>query len=144
METTVFWMLLQKEIQFKSYYVVWKLFSVLLYFSSCSCLNRTMQYGNDIMKCKKNNKTASLNRTMQYGNSKLCCERNTNANKFKSYYVVWKPICFSLSVRIISSCLNRTMQYGNFYIFPQFSSEYRFKSYYVVWKPAIPASIISL
>ena len=39
---------------------------------------------------------------------------NSRGEEFKSYYVVWKPICenFLLTSPL---CLNRTMQYGNFY-----------------------------
>ena len=53
---------------------------------------------------------------------------------FKSYYVVWKLLPQDYASQKIC-CLNRTMQYGNFL----FRRRYllvlkKFKSYYVVWK----------
>ena len=49
-----------------------------------------MQYGNyEISKIETEN-IGGLNRTMQYGNS-IIHEHSYNTNKFKSYYVVWKP-----------------------------------------------------
>ena len=98
----------------------------------------------------------SLNRTMQYGNySEKSYFREVS--RFKSYYVVWKPICAARVVgcpilfksyyvvwkhsigipHIPQACrsLNRTMQYGNLEIFEPFNTlAKRFKSYYVVWK----------
>ena len=35
-----------------------------------------------------------------------------NTEQFKSYYVVWKPIC-GLDIGLRADSLNRTMQYGN-------------------------------
>ena len=75
----------------------------------------------------------SLNRTMQYGNTNGV-NNSKIYNKFKSYYVVWKPCC-AISARRILKCLNRTMQYGN--CFGKKIQSYcccPFKSYYVVWK----------
>ena len=75
-------------------------------------LNRTMQYGNAKFSRRKKKKQRRLNRTMQYGNlpltanyiSRISCLNRTmqygnnwvyfifffTADKFKSYYVVWK------------------------------------------------------
>ena len=75
--------------EFKSYYVVWKLFWTLEYIAR-QRLNRTMQYGNSVEREEDERKKKSLNRTMQYGNQK------------KS----GRPYRFV-------SGLNRTMQYGN-------------------------------
>ena len=74
-----------------------------------------------------------LNRTMQYGN--YVSRKNTGpANRFKSYYVVWKLFGFFDIISWMLS-LNRTMQYGNF-VAAQilFAGPVLFKSYYVVWK----------
>ena len=97
---------------FKSYYVVWKPHTGEKFARILSCLNRTMQYGNDIMKCKKNKITECLNRTMQYGN-KFPNTQNLTTN----------------------ACLNRTMQYGNNFLYGVKTNHIiSFKSYYVVWK----------
>ena len=74
-------------------------------------LNRTMQYGNKIEESGYVPYCFSLNRTMQYGNT-LTTNINLSRKKFKSYYVVWKPI-------------------GHYH---QKKFEVTFKSYYVVWK----------
>ena len=53
---------------------------------------------------------------------------------FKSYYVVWKPTHPKISQKRLV-CLNRTMQYGNpLQLFLQLYTDFGFKSYYVVWK----------
>ena len=97
-------------------------------------LNRTMQYGNAKFSRRKKKKQRRLNRTMQYGNlpltanyiSRISCLNRTmqygnnwvyfifffTADKFKSYYVVWKPKHANMS----------------------FAKHNPFKSYYVVWK----------
>ena len=54
--------------QFKSYYVVWKLFYYPMNDEGEKCLNRTMQYGNQTAAQKALQNSQSLNRTMQYGN----------------------------------------------------------------------------
>ena len=43
--------------------------------------------------------------------SQICYQ---NAEKFKSYYVVWKPLQKNVLFLRIFGSLNRTMQYGNF------------------------------
>ena len=58
-----------------------------------------------------------LNRTMQYGNGIALKKIDNMMEKFKSYYVVWKPI--------------------GIYLFSQ--GKAMFKSYYVVWKRTSPA-----
>ena len=97
------------------------------------CLNRTMQYGNAVRILSKVEYHLSLNRTMQYGN---CMTYMTQAiyitrlnrtmqygnciytlaqsacQKFKSYYVVWKPEPDGSAKSCVGG-LNRTMQYGN-------------------------------
>ena len=99
-------------VSFKSYYVVWKRHFNILFCYLKSRLNRTMQYGNNILPKKIIFPFLSLNRTMQYGNL------YTSSRK-KKY----------------SHCLNRTMQYGNQYSCPVLShTRDAFKSYYVVWK----------
>ena len=119
--------------QFKSYYVVWK-----------------PQNEND-----ENDIGRSLNRTMQYGNE-LISKQFNSGKTFKSYYVVWKLLCALYLFKKFFG-LNRTMQYGNnsLCILPFFhlvglnrTMQYgnpigkttvtrylnTFKSYYVVWK----------
>ena len=54
--------------QFKSYYVVWKLDESEIPREDNEGLNRTMQYGNKFEAEKKEKYKKSLNRTMQYGN----------------------------------------------------------------------------
>ena len=53
---------------FKSYYVVWKLILFFLFISISLCLNRTMQYGNYSEVLWSYSIRVGLNRTMQYGN----------------------------------------------------------------------------
>ena len=98
-------------------------------------LNRTMQYGNDIMKCKKNKITEFKSYYVvwkllfYYFNLK-------NTSSFKSYYVVWKPFPVLMETFLCVKSLNRTMQYGNsLFHCSSFSESFKFKSYYVVWKP---------
>ena len=118
---------------FKSYYVVWKLIIYFISFKiSCLGLNRTMQYGNDIVQL-------SLIRIYQFKSyyvvwkPLLGCKGIIIFYQFKSYYVVWKPLFISSIFAPVFS-LNRTMQYGNdIIIFFVFVSK-KFKSYYVVWK----------
>ena len=75
--------------RFKSYYVVWKLFFVLIDERGERSLNRTMQYGNTFIT------------------------KNVECSWwFKSYYVVWKRL-YNLIAFGNLRCLNRTMQYGN-------------------------------
>ena len=78
-----------QKIMFKSYYVVWKHTTTAEIDSPKNCLNRTMQYGNA---------PTAMERTIQIA--------------FKSYYVVWK-LC------------SRGFLYARRELF---------KSYYVVWK----------
>ena len=99
--------------QFKSYYVVWKLFFHLFFHFSQIRLNRTMQYGNNILARLIYGRFLGLNRTMQYGNEKMGTNKPRKRRRFKSYYVVWKPV-----------------RHQRLYFFCG-----RFKSYYVVWKP---------
>ena len=54
--------------QFKSYYVVWKLFERKQFLAGCR-LNRTMQYGNKNVANGLPPINIRLNRTMQYGNA---------------------------------------------------------------------------
>ena len=107
---------------FKSYYVVWKLTSLIMYASFSSGLNRTMQYGNSALLVWNGIIFCRLNRTMQYGNHFLLCMRG-----------------------LLLSCLNRTMQYGNFLfsivVVLYFS---QFKSYYVVWKHIVSGEVTSV
>ena len=56
------------RIQFKSYYVVWKLAPAIAPTTAGFCLNRTMQYGNEEFKKINDKISLGLNRTMQYGN----------------------------------------------------------------------------
>ena len=67
------------DIQFKSYYVVWKLFKDDETEMKASSLNRTMQYGNDVPQGQLKRQTDGLNRTMQYGNYffSLVASKNT-------------------------------------------------------------------
>ena len=74
---------------FKSYYVVWKQYLIVIMIMTHSGLNRTMQYGNLCSPPYKITNTA-----------------------FKSYYVVWKHTAFEL-IWDNRPSLNRTMQYGN-------------------------------
>ena len=85
--------------QFKSYYVVWK----------HTCSDRLLALPE------------SLNRTMQYGNQLIGTGHDIMHITFKSYYVVWKPLLFPLLLLLLLS-LNRTMQYGN--IIPASSSSF--------------------
>ena len=78
------------EIMFKSYYVVWKLVNDKRFSALVPCLNRTMQYGNEISSW------ADIRRDIE----------------FKSYYVVWKPYEVT-TANDGRFRLNRTMQYGN-------------------------------
>ena len=165
---------------FKSYYVVWKHFFCHVHLCHSISLNRTMQYGNytarimEYMNYFGLNRTMqygnlvlngflitalfSLNRTMQYGNRSGQRGFHAVANRFKSYYVVWKlffhfadksaTVLFKSYyvvwkhtwtsddfVRPIR--LNRTMQYGNFFLSEAPEYQISFKSYYVVWKLSI-------
>ena len=96
---------------FKSYYVVWKPRNFRKIQCSVLCLNRTMQYGNANVNLTAVLLFSGLNRTMQYGNLSGQAQ-HLHASSFKSYYVVWKPKEFPV---------------GKTWVF-------RFKSYYVVWK----------
>ena len=78
--------------QFKSYYVVWKLEFDADAVEGQTCLNRTMQYGNVLSH-----------------SFRLVC-----VSLFKSYYVVWKPDVIKTGIIQNFLGLNRTMQYGNF------------------------------
>ena len=123
----------KRVMKFKSYYVVWK-----------------PENEND-----ENDIGRSLNRTMQYGNE-LISKQFNSGKTFKSYYVVWKLLCALYLFKKFFG-LNRTMQYGNnsLCILPFFhlvglnrTMQYgnpigkttvtrylnTFKSYYVVWK----------
>ena len=101
-----------KSAVFKSYYVVWKPGSEWYYFV---CLYLFKSY---YVVWKPGRLTPlyfpsmGLNRTMQYGNmeKRRTVVRLTFA--FKSYYVVWKPQA-PHAPSPGSPCLNRTMQYGN-------------------------------
>ena len=102
---------INKEIKFKSYYVVWKQNKIKYKTIKWQhCLNRTMQYGNRV------------------GGARQC-----GVQSFKSYYVVWKLFFPSLNFFTIEG-LNRTMQYGNPCCFTRYHTNGKFKSYYVVWK----------
>ena len=70
METKVTVKISYQPLQFKSYYVVWKLANKPIAVSKGFCLNRTMQYGN-------------ITHLIQIKSTDLW---------FKSYYVVWKPL----------------------------------------------------
>ena len=97
-------------------------------------LNRTMQYGNSVVKKNMRYTQYSLNRTMQYGNRKN--KRSGGVKSvFKSYYVVWK-LSGTTKSGGERKRLNRTMQYGNFFTHTATCWERMFKSYYVVWKLA--------
>ena len=47
--------------------------------------------------------------------TRIFCEYTQTKQKFKSYYVVWKPMAIGI-IRPALRSLNRTMQYGNGYI----------------------------
>ena len=102
-------------LEFKSYYVVWKLTSFKRYISFSPSLNRTMQYGNERYMHSSLNFGCCLNRTMQYGNCHLTMLIALHFMSFKSYYVVWKPLTISHTKNTDYS-LNRTMQYGNYHL----------------------------
>ena len=70
---------------------------------------------------------------MQYGNS-FFWSFFKKKRKFKSYYVVWKPMVKDERTEIIGFGLNRTMQYGNQKERQEEWVSFEFKSYYVVWK----------
>ena len=74
------WADIRRDIEFKSYYVVWK---------------RKKEDDVDVQKI-------SLNRTMQYGNAPTAMERTIQI-AFKSYYVVWKLISISRRISIQDS-----------------------------------------
>ena len=136
METTDTQITKKNNPRFKSYYVVWKLTYYILHIFCIFRLNRTMQYGNKLVKDEATEIIGCLNRTMQYGNLYFSFFPASNLKSlnrtmqygntiwqlisvsptflFKSYYVVWKQNCFN--------------QIHAFFIL--------FKSYYVVWKPS--------
>ena len=101
---------------FKSYYVVWKPPKRQTKTKTTGSLNRTMQYGNILMKGEHSNSLQSLNRTMQYGNHTFGEKFRFFFCVFKSYYVVWK-LCFSSCFIYFYYGLNRTMQYGNSFLY---------------------------
>ena len=76
--------------EFKSYYVVWKLFYILLIFFKYSLFKSYYVVWKPQIRHTDNNKMYGLNRTMQYGNF-----------IFIKYIITDKE------------SLNRTMQYGN-------------------------------
>ena len=76
------------------------------------CLNRTMQYGNSVNALAPPEAWCGLNRTMQYGNFEAIQFFDTRAERFKSYYVVWKQQEWK-EIDDGKDGLNRTMQYGN-------------------------------
>ena len=100
---------------FKSYYVVWKRSAIYCFHKLSTGLNRTMQYGNFFVFFVGVMPSFGLNRTMQYGNA---FERKKKEEYigFKSYYVVWKRKYQSHNGSSFF-CLNRTMQYGNYHNF---------------------------
>ena len=81
-------------------------------FQLMKCLNRTMQYGNDILVLLQGIISPRLNRTMQYGNAMKRASAVPIPTAFKSYYVVWK-LLFEKPHLSENFGLNRTMQYGN-------------------------------
>ena len=102
----------RKTSQFKSYYVVWKLFRYHFFDFWFISLNRTMQYGNGNGRRAVANDTLSLNRTMQYGNRKIVgrlfpqfCGLNRTM-QYGNFGIVDPPDAEKKG-------LNRTMQYGN-------------------------------
>ena len=75
-----------------------------------------------------------LNRTMQYGNFCLASAIASPLQRFKSYYVVWKP-------PRIDGCPLRKCEFKSYYVVWKlceskisFDDSSLFKSYYVVWK----------
>ena len=106
-------------VQFKSYYVVWKLMffrkknSLEIQFKSYYVVWKPRAGGSFACGCE------CLNRTMQYGNTK-----------------------YSIKLAKYFSRLNRTMQYGNQELINDSEIPREFKSYYVVWKrfPRLPSN----
>ena len=120
--------------KFKSYYVVWKLRCLSIQCFLGFRLNRTMQYGNRT-ECGRIGR--NLRRFKSYyvvWKHKGVSAVTKSPAQFKSYYVVWKLLdyyCFCL----FFFGLNRTMQYGNTMNSTGRWIQHRpFKSYYVVWK----------
>ena len=69
-----------QNVRFKSYYVVWKQNDILNKFYYGKCLNRTMQYGNQVHRVYVYSKEQGLNRTMQYGNP--LTEKDNDAKEY--------------------------------------------------------------
>ena len=102
---------------FKSYYVVWKLFFVSTSRNRQNCLNRTMQYGNE---GEANIETLPyIMFKSYYVVWKLFSDIRIFRLffLFKSYYVVWKRKNHA-DRETKNNSLNRTMQYGNFSCIP--------------------------
>ena len=97
---------------FKSYYVVWKLKKVVYPTFPVPGLNRTMQYGNANSVWRDFFCASGLNRTMQYGNGVGLAMRNpiiTGLNRTMQYGNQNSQIEKAFEI----AGLNRTMQYGN-------------------------------
>ena len=100
----------QKKV-FKLYYVVWKPFSLFIGFLYLLSFKSYYVVWKLILP-------VSVSR---------------NRQRFKSYYVVWKQFDAG-AVEGQTFGLNRTMQYGNKKLFKLRPEKKKFKSYYVVWK----------
>ena len=113
METTGCKQYIQRNFEFKSYYVVWK--------PLCSV------YNNYQIPC--------LNRTMQYGNALISTSAFVQISAFKSYYVVWKPQNQTTNIIYIFLFKSYYVVWKLFLCRFLFFLKKEFKSYYVVWKP---------
>ena len=135
----------QNTQQFKSYYVVWKLFAFSLFMAQLYSLNRTMQYGNELQIDRNPLKLCRLNRTMQYGNFYLNDAPEYQISGLNRTMQYGNLLVLFATAYFVSG-LNRTMQYGNrVNLNLQKSTGLWFKSYYVVWKPVkvhIGASLV--
>ena len=111
----------QRRSRFKSYYVVWKLFSISIIFFPDRFKSYYVVWKLKIIKivCKMGGLFKSYYVVWKLFFPSLNCEK---VEAFKSYYVVWKLVLFVIFEH--TSIL--------------------FKSYYVVWKPQTsPQNIVS-
>ena len=144
------------HISFKSYYVVWKRFFVMM---SCMDIFGFKSYyvvwkpqappapfpRQSLFKSyyvvwklkrmeSKERERGRLNRTMQYGNRKIVGRLFPQLCLFKSYYVVWKPFSWIFSPRALYSFKSYYVVWKLENRAEEISSGIQFKSYYVVWK----------
>ncbi len=97
------------NLKFKSHYVVWKLYFIILIPATTFKSHYVVW---KLKKAKEKKAIEGLNRTMQYGNSNSKGQCLMSCIVFKSHYVVWKR-----KRRQNCTCVRR-----------------KFKSHYVVWK----------